>query len=660
MRKYFSKTVYLNTLRRFWAGALLIILFFTMLAIAYGQNIARQKQGYELERYYSTQAELLSHVRSEAGEAMLEADFLLVTGGFVVFAGVFCSILLFSFLHNKRAPVMLHALPVRREAHFNSVFLAGLTLLWGPVLLGALMFAVTQAGYGVFYGASVGWYLLLTLLCSLVAFSMTTLAAFLTGSSVGQFILTALIAALPVLLELFFSLLCQSFLFGYNGTQTVLNHLLHPVFIFGLLALDAVTWLPGGGAAQTTLTGGITAQQAGSLFLLFGYCLIAIAASLLLCRKRRLECAGEFVAVRGMRPVFRYGAAFLAAFLFGVYGYTFFVYGSGSELGFLWFGILGGAIGFFVAEMFIRKTLKVWRYWKGAALFGVCYTAVICAIMFDIFGYGSYVLPEGRVESIYLSEQGDRSYDPAYYLLTPIPYRFTGDDMQAALALQAYIAKEGERTTEEMNIVRQNWNASPVPSNPSPFMTYAELTAEPEDRPPYETWFFYMEAKLTNGKTVTRRYVMTLPAVSDEWHSRIEALNEAAKPQMTERLRNLPAAAQNMDAFVYLPEESAGDSFRRYNAFTLYGDDLAGFAGALALDNPYWERGSEMYRPYEPAGLPEFIEFEALLGGGEKNYVNTIRGSVSIGDANAIAWLRENGYMTPVMEESFEALWALQ
>ncbi len=507
------------------------------------------------------------------------------------------------------------------------------------------------------------------LLCSLIAFSMTTLAAFLTGSSVGQFLLTALLAGLPLLLELFFNQLCASYLFGYSGATLSLNKMLHPIYLFGILVADAPSWL------ARYYSDGISASQVGSIFMLFGYCLIAIALSLLLYRKRRLECAGDFVAVRGMRPVFRYGSAFLTAFLFGIYGQALHTYNNGPKMGWMVFGILGGAIGFFIAEMFIRKTVKVWRHWKGAVLFGACYAALVkgavlfgaCyaalvfSMMFDVFGYGSYVLPKDRVESIYLSEYGFPHENTAYGNLTPTLYQFTGDGMDAALALQEYIAKEGKRTTEEMNDYADSLQSqsTPIPAFPSAESdTWAEESESPFDK--YHWHMFFLEATLTNGKTVTRQYDLTLPTDDPEWSTRIDALDKATEPQRFERLRNLGTVARRLDFSVWLPDEeqtpknesqisgntprSAGSSM--YHAFSLYGDDITGFINALVSDNePYWEF------MYSDVYLNSFLQVHAILNNAERVMIH-----VYPDNENAIAWLREHGLLTQEMEAQLELL----
>jgi hypothetical protein len=148
-----------------------------------------------------------------------------------------------------------------------------------------------------------------------------------------------------------------------------------------------------------------------------------------------------------MRNVFRYGSAFFFAFIFGQ---SVAVVAEESTM-LSGFSIFGGILGFFIAEMTIRKTIRVFRFFKGAILFTSIYLAVSLILIFDVFGYGSYVLPKDKVESIYLSEYSIPLEDTDAWKIKPLSYLFTGEKMDAALALQEYIAKEGKRSTREAN-----------------------------------------------------------------------------------------------------------------------------------------------------------------------------------------------------------------
>jgi hypothetical protein len=617
MRKCFSKAIYLNTLRRYWVGGALLSVIFILVVLGYHSG----------NRFYTQ--EILGVMPQQdpvfnIGKALLDLTPGLALS--VAAAAVLCAVMVFSYLHNKRGAVMIHAVPVRREAHFVSSFLGGLTLLWGPVFLGAGGFAVVQASLGRFNAPSLGIMLMMLLLTSLGAYCLTVLAGFFTGSQLGQFSVLALILALPLMIEMFISQLAANYLFGYRGGffPTWINYHLHPAAPLGKLFGRAEEWLP---RPAIEHAGGLTPGDAGQIAVLLTWCAVFIAGSLLLYRRRRLECAGDLIAVRGMRPFYRYGAAFLAAYIFGMFGSAFVgdaLFGRGGGMGgsgWLPYSIVGGVIGCFLAEMFIRRTVKVWRYWKGALVFTGCYILVILSLMFDIYGYGSYVLPKDRVESVYLSREEIPWPGSAEWFVEPRTYMFSGDDMEAALALQELIAKEGRKTSRE----GMNWTP--------PQGHWTENTQFP-----FDMHYFSLHATLTNGRVVERNYQLYVPRDDAAWNEAIGALDEAARPQSLERLRNIGAAAWRLDFWTnYLYDRE--DFYASHTAGSLRGRDKTDFIEALILDNdhaphPHWEN---RWRGYEPNGM---IQVEAIFGR---------QGSIPIrvwqSDRNAIEWLIANNHL---------------
>jgi hypothetical protein len=88
-----------------------------------------------------------------------------------------------------------------------------------------------------------------------------------------------------------------------------------------------------------------------------------LGAALVLYRRRKLECAGSFMAVRGLEPVFAVVFALCTGCVFAVVGEVF----EGEYLVFL---IVGLVIGWFVGQMLLRRTVKVFQ-WKTFAKLGI-------------------------------------------------------------------------------------------------------------------------------------------------------------------------------------------------------------------------------------------------------------------------------------------------
>jgi hypothetical protein len=647
MRKFFCKTIFLHTLRRYWAGSAILTIIFILITLGYHSGIStiRTHTNYTPEQAVFNAAAIL--------QGMLPAILLLAAA-----AAVACAFFTFSTLHSKRGAVMMHSIPVRREAHYISASLGGLTLLWAPITVCVIGFLIVQLSVGVFSALSLAIVLMMLLLTSFMAYSLSVLAAFLTGSSIGQFSILGLILALPPLVESFFNEIMRNYLFGYGGFSMWFNENFHPVAPIARLTGRTGFWLHNPDVAEW---GGFTSGDALQLLFALGFCAVFAVSALLLCRKRRIESAGDLIAFRGVRPVFRYGAAFLAAFIFSMFGSAFLAgghyysaMGRVSAPGFLIYGAVGGVIGFFVAEMFLRKTVKVFKHWRGALLFTGCYIAVILALIYDVFGYGSYVLPKDRVESIYLSERQMPWPGSAEWQIEPTPYLFTGDDMSAALALQELIAKEGKAVTREW----ESWR----PQQPGTRTYYGHGSYSYAQPMPYTWHVFHLNATLSSGRVIQRQYRLLLPLGSNKWTEALAALDEAARPQRLERLRNIGAASRylHFHSLVYFPEWAGMEDFE-YNEHPGYTEyftivnraEIQEFFDALVLDNEKsltWD-GFNRWHDYS---VHNIMSIQAVLREANPGR-NSIHMELKSGDQNAINWLIERGYLPPGFPESRES-----
>ena len=89
-------------------------------------------------------------------------------------------------------------------------------------------------------------------------------------------------------------------------------------------------------------------------------------------RRRRMESAGDTVAIPVLKPVLKYIVALFAglAMPVGVYGMLLNVPAYRTQLApFLLLTVLGAALGFVISEMVIRKSLRIPRtVWRGCAV----------------------------------------------------------------------------------------------------------------------------------------------------------------------------------------------------------------------------------------------------------------------------------------------------
>lgn len=140
--------------------------------------------------------------------------------------------------------------------------------------------------------------------------------------------------------------------------------------------------------------------------------LVIALIALLLYRTRKSEMTGSTVAFPWATPIFKYGVAFCTAVALGQFLY-YFLFGqyrsSGNDSlpGTILCMAVAGLVGYFVAEMLIKKSFRVFRAGaKGAAIVALALVLLGVAMSFDLTGYEKRVPDESEIESVYYTFSG--------------------------------------------------------------------------------------------------------------------------------------------------------------------------------------------------------------------------------------------------------------
>ena len=368
-----SRSLYITSLRRYWPGAALMFVVYIIGALAMANDISN---GRYRDNYI-------------ASAMFIESAPSILFGLLAAAAGLVASMLCFHYLMNHREAVMTHSLPLRRETLLLTAAASGLTLLCAPIVAGGVIFFTVFASFGYnFIGQALLW-VYVNLAVAILAFAISAFVAMLTGNSIAHGVLTLIFVNLPLMVEIVFMNYCNRFLFGFITWDPV-TYKINPIY-------QVVTYLTD--TARQLQKGNVPDLLAPAIYLLIAAISLQLAA--LVYRRRRIESAGDVIAIRQVRPFLRYGAALGFAAMFGaiyqISGYNY----SKAVIYELLFSILGGAFGFFTAEMFIRRTVRVFkRYFLGAIGFSIAFTAVFLALVFDLPGYGRMKLDAGETELI--------------------------------------------------------------------------------------------------------------------------------------------------------------------------------------------------------------------------------------------------------------------
>ena len=307
--------------------------------------------------------------------------------------------LLFGDLFNSRMSNALHAMPIRRETWFGTHILSGLAFALVPqaaftgiflLLCGnvwqvpLLWFAVSALQYLFFFGIGV-------------------LSALCVGNRFAMALVYGILNLFSLILYWLISKIYQPLMHGILISDEIFSLFCPMAHLIGDPYFDVrYDILPNDDAVLTALR-----IESGWIYLATAAVVGvgALVLSLVLYRRRNLECAGDFVAIRWMGPVF----LVLYTFCAGVCCHGFFSLFTGVEIsGFL---ILGLAVGFFTGLMLLERTVRVLRKRNVLLFFGLLAVFVVTLVLtvVDPLGITRWVPEASHVQSVRVAS-GDSRY----------------------------------------------------------------------------------------------------------------------------------------------------------------------------------------------------------------------------------------------------------
>ena len=389
---YFNSTLFKKNLTRYWPSwALYALIWVYALPVRCITIVSRNQQWMGETPIQQVQA-----------FANGIPDLLEGFGTVMAFCfGVLAAMAVFSCLYNNRAAGMMHSLPLRREGLFLTNYLSGLVCLLGPNLLVWLLTLGAEglcSGYVDLYTVSV-WLAAQSGMC-LFFYSFAVFCAMFTGHLLALPAFYGILNFLAVTLMTLFDVLFEPFLYGYAGLTYTAEEVvwwLTPAIRLG----EDVRW------RSNAL--GYELQGVPELAVYAAAGLVFAALALLVYRKRHIETAGDVVSVAAVRPIFKYGVALCSGLCFGYWLYAMF--GFEAPFGLMGSLLLWTFIGYFAAEMLLKKSFRVWKAWRGCVVLLALVTVGLIALRGDAFGYVSRIPSPDRVVSVTVDGMGSYPYD---------------------------------------------------------------------------------------------------------------------------------------------------------------------------------------------------------------------------------------------------------
>ena len=378
--------------------------------------------------------------------------------------------LIFGDLYNSRLCNALHAMPVTRDGWFVTHAASGLAFSLLPnlvVALAALPVLRLQAGW-----SAVFWWLLGSELQYIFYFGVAVLCIMLSGNRLGQLAVYAMTCFAGLAAYWLASAIYEPLLYGIQFSDAPflwfcplgwLSQMSDVLMIDSIRVNDEF-----GNYMHTQVVSVAPGNGWGYMAICAAIGVAALAQALVLYRKRKLECAGDFVAFACMEPVVQVLVTIFAGGFFHLFGDLF---GFGTKYVLVFCGMV---VGYFACRMLLMRTNRVFqkRGFLGCGLILAVFALTLVVTKLDPAGITRYVPEAEEVESVTFSQ--------SYSLTRHQEYPFTATELAD---IEALLEVHGDCITREASSVQS-------------------VGAEPD----YNTMNLRLEYKLKNGKTVNRFY----------------------------------------------------------------------------------------------------------------------------------------------------------
>jgi ABC-2 type transport system permease protein len=274
---------------------------------------------------------------------------------------VLLAVFLYRFLHVKQAADLMHSLPLKREKIYHFYTLTGFVFLLIPVLLISLITIMIHSLYNLnlyFQLQDIAVWTGTVILFNAVLYIAGVFVAMVTGISAVQGVLTYILLLFPAGFSLLVIYNLGMMLYGFPSDYYQSRNIENMTPITHLAQMESQK------------------LSVKEIVLYLVILLTFYVLSMFIYKKRKIESASEAIAFASLKVVFKYGVTLCTMLLGGMYFNAM-----QNQFGWLLFGYgFGAVIGYFVAEMVLQKSWRVFRNVRGLGLFAAAIIVFILLI----------------------------------------------------------------------------------------------------------------------------------------------------------------------------------------------------------------------------------------------------------------------------------------
>lgn len=492
-------------------------------------------------------------------------------------AGLLFAMGMFGYLMHSRSTGMYHSLPISRRGLFLTNTLSGLLSVLSANALVVVFLLLVCGGYGHLgketFAAAFTW-LGAVSLEFLTFYALAVFTLMLTGQMLAvpvfYVIFNFLVPGMELLLRMYASILfygAGSFNFYINSGWLCPIYQMSRSLGYGAMDSSHPKFFYGWGTL-------LIYAAAGLVLLLLAY---------LLYHCRPSEHASDVIAIRWLRPVFKYSASGCFALAFGLLLYALLFSDRMESYNYLLPALIlctvaAALLAYFSAEMLLKKSFRVFREgWKGALALTVVLVIFGVGLSVDITGYEGRLPEIGQVESVYVNLQ----YNYGRYTSGTLSQE---EDIRLALALHSALLQERNQQLER---ARASENC-------------------------YAHGKYTVEYQLKSGLRISRCYELHLQLADlsrgDSVYSRLQELYDCREMQLLQVFGNtqLIQIGDLTGGYLYCGLTNAEDSLDYDVSMSLNREQAQRLYDALRCDlqlgafRMEWQLGGGYYQKMQP------------------------------------------------------------
>ncbi|MCU6762586.1 ABC-type transport system involved in multi-copper enzyme maturation%2C permease component [uncultured Roseburia sp.] len=402
----FNRTIFQKNINRFWpVWTLYLIILLVIIPLSLFMQTGASYPGLSESDITSLKLTSLASTLDTGLSVFLICLFSII-----------CAIAMFSYLFSARSCNMIHALPLKRSELFTTNYVSGLLFLVIPQAVTFLSSLIICIIRGITNVEHLFFWLLYVMGMTFFFYTLSVFCCMLSGHICASAAYFVLILAVFRLIKFLLSNLLAAICFGFSSVDTTLfydtsasqGEFLSPYTFLSYFVSVQTKTSDSGAAVSISLTGG--------RYILL-YCIPAVLLlifSAVLYQRRQLETSGDIVAVRWLKPVFRWLIACMAGLGTGYFFSELFFHTARYYFpALLILTAIFAGIWYFIAEMLLQKRFRVFKR-KSVPQLIICIgitLGFLGCLKGDIFRFEETVPEKRNIEAVTVSSTQDFTTD---------------------------------------------------------------------------------------------------------------------------------------------------------------------------------------------------------------------------------------------------------